>query len=417
MECHYYPPQQPSPVLDYPYYEDEDVQSSTTQSPSTSSLHSFSSSFDNRSPPRSIPQQHFLPPTSSPTSSNPLNQHFGYSTQLAMSQPSQQQWSSNRRSTPISSFQLQGQLHSDDMAFNPTSSYVTTSENDMYSNSTIPRGWKNCNERILHSHNNNGLPSFAAIDYGDEDVNERNNQHTQLDSAMYQSLGNGRGYAPMSMASHHDCSSSPSHYPSLENLKFHSKTTTFSLADDGMSNAGTGTASREMTVEDEEGLGMDEPYAKLIHRALMSKPDHSMVLQDIYQWFRENTNKGSSDNKGWMNSIRHNLSMNAVCSIHSLSFLPGLLTYTLSRHSRKQNERQQGTRARNPLNGSLKILPSKRAYSPQRVTAKAQPTRNPFDQALLLPHASAQVRKEDSPLATLLVCVVESRATSIEDQG
>jgi hypothetical protein len=73
-----------------------------------------------------------------------------------------------------------------------------------------------------------------------------------------------------------------------------------------------GNSSREMTVLDGEGFGIDEPYAKLIHRALMSTPSHSMVLQEIYQWFREHTTKGSSDTRGWMNSIRHNLSMNAV---------------------------------------------------------------------------------------------------------
>jgi hypothetical protein len=73
-----------------------------------------------------------------------------------------------------------------------------------------------------------------------------------------------------------------------------------------------GTSSREMTAIEGEEPTADEPYAKLIYRALMSKPNHSMVLQEIYQWFRENTVKGSSDTKGWMNSIRHNLSMNAV---------------------------------------------------------------------------------------------------------
>ncbi|KAM7194651.1 hypothetical protein V8F20_007843 [Naviculisporaceae sp. PSN 640] len=55
----------------------------------------------------------------------------------------------------------------------------------------------------------------------------------------------------------------------------------------------------------------EEPYAQLIYRAFMStKPKYAMTLQDIYQWFRENTDKGKSDNKGWQNSIRHNLSMN-----------------------------------------------------------------------------------------------------------
>ncbi|KAK4465161.1 hypothetical protein QBC42DRAFT_294576 [Cladorrhinum samala] len=54
----------------------------------------------------------------------------------------------------------------------------------------------------------------------------------------------------------------------------------------------------------------EEPYAKLIYRAFMSKPSRAMTLQEIYQWFRENTDKGKDDSKGWQNSIRHNLSMN-----------------------------------------------------------------------------------------------------------
>jgi hypothetical protein len=54
-----------------------------------------------------------------------------------------------------------------------------------------------------------------------------------------------------------------------------------------------------------------EPYAQLIYKALMSRPSHIMKLQEIYQWFEENTDK-SEKNPGWKNSIRHNLSMNAV---------------------------------------------------------------------------------------------------------
>ncbi|KAK1763139.1 hypothetical protein QBC33DRAFT_518938 [Phialemonium atrogriseum] len=55
-----------------------------------------------------------------------------------------------------------------------------------------------------------------------------------------------------------------------------------------------------------------EPYARLIHRAFMSCPGRPMTLQEIYQWFRENTDKDKSESKGWQNSIRHNLSMNAA---------------------------------------------------------------------------------------------------------
>lgn len=56
----------------------------------------------------------------------------------------------------------------------------------------------------------------------------------------------------------------------------------------------------------------DEPYAQLIYRAFISRPNKSMTLQEIYQWFRENTDKAKSTGKGWQNSIRHNLSMNGV---------------------------------------------------------------------------------------------------------
>lgn len=54
------------------------------------------------------------------------------------------------------------------------------------------------------------------------------------------------------------------------------------------------------------------PYAQYIWMALMSVITHSMTLPQIYQWFRDNTDKASSESKGWQNSIRHNLSMNAV---------------------------------------------------------------------------------------------------------
>jgi hypothetical protein len=55
-----------------------------------------------------------------------------------------------------------------------------------------------------------------------------------------------------------------------------------------------------------------EPYARLILKAFMSRPDRRMTLQEIYQWFKENTDKANGPGKGWQNSIRHNLSMNGV---------------------------------------------------------------------------------------------------------
>ncbi|RVD87063.1 uncharacterized protein DFL_005310 [Arthrobotrys flagrans] len=54
-------------------------------------------------------------------------------------------------------------------------------------------------------------------------------------------------------------------------------------------------------------------YAEMIYMALMSAPNHQMHLQDIYQWFRDTYPKFRHDQtKGWMNSIRHNLSMNGA---------------------------------------------------------------------------------------------------------
>ncbi|KUI55748.1 Forkhead box protein J3 [Cytospora mali] len=61
----------------------------------------------------------------------------------------------------------------------------------------------------------------------------------------------------------------------------------------------------------------DEPYAQLIYRAFKSRQNKSMTLQEIYQWFRENTDKAKNEGKGWQNSIRHNLSMNGAFSKRS----------------------------------------------------------------------------------------------------
>ncbi|KAK1752687.1 hypothetical protein QBC47DRAFT_363429 [Echria macrotheca] len=70
----------------------------------------------------------------------------------------------------------------------------------------------------------------------------------------------------------------------------------------GGSGSGSGSAN---------GSG-DLPYAQLIYQAFMSSERKAMTLQEIYQWFRENTARGRGTSKGWQNSIRHNLSMNGA---------------------------------------------------------------------------------------------------------
>ena len=51
------------------------------------------------------------------------------------------------------------------------------------------------------------------------------------------------------------------------------------------------------------------PYWQLIYKALTR--NQAMSVQDIYKWFENNTDAMSSGS-GWKNSIRYNLSMNAV---------------------------------------------------------------------------------------------------------
>ncbi|KAF2623070.1 hypothetical protein BU25DRAFT_401237, partial [Macroventuria anomochaeta] len=65
--------------------------------------------------------------------------------------------------------------------------------------------------------------------------------------------------------------------------------------------------------EEDNTIDKEQPYAQLIYRALLDAPDHTMVLRDIYDWFRRYTDKAAhSETKGWQNSIRHNLSMNGA---------------------------------------------------------------------------------------------------------
>ena len=57
----------------------------------------------------------------------------------------------------------------------------------------------------------------------------------------------------------------------------------------------------------------DPCYAILLHRCLMQADDYTLSLRELYDWVKENSQKAKdAKNKGWQNSVRHNLSMNAV---------------------------------------------------------------------------------------------------------
>jgi hypothetical protein len=66
-------------------------------------------------------------------------------------------------------------------------------------------------------------------------------------------------------------------------------------------------------------VDMKQPYAQLIYRALLETPGHMMSVQEIYHWFRMNTDKAVR--KGWQSSIRHNLSVNNVCNLFQCAYV------------------------------------------------------------------------------------------------
>ncbi|KAL2803189.1 hypothetical protein BJX63DRAFT_437159 [Aspergillus granulosus] len=68
----------------------------------------------------------------------------------------------------------------------------------------------------------------------------------------------------------------------------------------------------DIAMDETEDTNADPPYSQLIYEALLTAPGKKLPLQGIYHWFEKNTAKGRDrGSKGWQNSIRHNLSMNA----------------------------------------------------------------------------------------------------------
>lgn len=60
---------------------------------------------------------------------------------------------------------------------------------------------------------------------------------------------------------------------------------------------------------------LDPCYAELLRQCLLEAPDYTMSLRDLYAWVAENSPKAKDPTStGWKNSVRHNLSMNQVCS-------------------------------------------------------------------------------------------------------
>jgi hypothetical protein len=70
-----------------------------------------------------------------------------------------------------------------------------------------------------------------------------------------------------------------------------------------------------MAEEDETGGNVDPCYAQLLYKCLKEAPAHTMALKKVYEWVLQHSQKArDSPGTGWQNSVRHNLSMNAVSS-------------------------------------------------------------------------------------------------------
>jgi hypothetical protein len=246
-------------------------------------------------------QQFMITPSTVP---NIPSNNYSLTTPMAMPQASTV-WS-DQNPTPMN---FDTQNTNDYYGYSPS---ITVNEQESpflrgMNYSEVPRTCFPCDPRMLNDVGNIAVDSFDASGYLIDP--NKNDTQTSPDRASlrFDVLENSHNFSRLSI----------SHSPKLEHetpgsdhFSFN-KPTPFALPSSEPSEDG-GISSREMTAVDGDDPSADEPYAKLIYRALMSAPDHAMVLQEIYEWFRKHTAKGGSDTKGWMNSIRHNLSMNAV---------------------------------------------------------------------------------------------------------
>lgn len=186
----------------------------------------------------------------------------------------------------------------------------------VYNPSTLsPRGWPQDTSSVWNS-SNASHPSQHPMDAAEHDALSSHDQPSRRGSPTM--LADSLPTWSMSPADSHQDSLSPSDSPyAMQEENYAVKAEDDLMGNDTVIKTEDGCDGGQM--DQMNTARQDEPYAQLIYRALLSRPEHSMTLQEIYQWFRENTDKikgrdkiTGKENKGWQNSIRHNLSMNMV---------------------------------------------------------------------------------------------------------
>ncbi|KXS95762.1 hypothetical protein AC578_1723 [Pseudocercospora eumusae] len=61
------------------------------------------------------------------------------------------------------------------------------------------------------------------------------------------------------------------------------------------------------------GESADPCYAQLLYKCLKEAPNYTLSLRELYEWVAHHSQKAKDPkNRGWQNSVRHNLSMNAA---------------------------------------------------------------------------------------------------------
>jgi hypothetical protein len=139
------------------------------------------------------------------------------------------------------------------------------------------------------------------------------NQHQQMMAHMmaHEGVSNNHYYAtpsPVALPTMNDLYHDPashlqhSNYPSPDNVSGRDHDTNDLMDYDNA-----------IPEEDEAGANVDRCYAQLLYRCLKEAPNHTMALKEVYEWVRQHSQKArDSVGTGWQNSVRHNLSMNAV---------------------------------------------------------------------------------------------------------
>ncbi|KAL4980321.1 hypothetical protein BDW66DRAFT_53868 [Aspergillus desertorum] len=125
--------------------------------------------------------------------------------------------------------------------------------------------------------------------------------------------------------------------------------------------------------DETEDTNADPPYSQLIYEALSAAPGKKLPLQGIYLWFEKNTAKGRDrSSKGWQNSIRHNLSMNAGFEAVREESTPGkkAVNYWRLTDEAVSNGIQSTTRYRKQANYKKPVTSDPPAPQRQRSGAK-----------------------------------------------